>query len=205
MIPLLSSTESLKRFHESRIAELVGDPELAAAMSKINVFRALLHNPPVAAAQAGLASVLMNSKTLDSRIRELVILRTAWRAGCEYEFCQHIAVGRRVGMNDDEMLGVRDPHKYSGYSDIDRAVIQMADELHDDACVSKATWLALGRSFSHAERIELMFVAGYWRMMAALLVTAEIPLDPIDPTVTRWPEDRTPETRADKHRSTPSK
>jgi 4-carboxymuconolactone decarboxylase len=68
----------------------------------------------------------------------------------------------------------------------------MADELHDRAEVTPATWAALERSFSPAELVELILVSGFWRMMAGFLKTARIPLDPLDPTVTGWPEGRAP-------------
>jgi alkylhydroperoxidase family enzyme len=59
----------------------------------------------------------MGSKTLNHRTRELVILRTGWRTGSEYEFCQHVAIARRVAMSDDEILGVRDPAACGAYND----------------------------------------------------------------------------------------
>jgi 4-carboxymuconolactone decarboxylase len=192
MIPLLPADEALKRFTESRIADAVKDPALAKSMSQLNVFRALLNNPAITLAQSGLAGALMGSKTLDHRIRELVILRTGWRTKSEYEFVQHVAVARGLKMTDEEILGVRDPAACKVYNDTDRAVIAMADDLHDNSVVSPATWAALEKSFSSAELVELILVAGFWHMMAGFLKTAEIPLDPIDKSLTGWPEGRAP-------------
>lgn len=192
MIPLLPPEEAQKRFAESRIADAVKDPELARSMSRLNVLRALLNNPDITVAQSGLAGALMGSKTLNHRIRELVILRTGWRTKSEYEFVQHVAIARRLKMTEEEILGVRNPSACKAYSDADRAVIAMADELHEKAEVTPATWAALTRTFSSAELVELIMVAGFWRMMAGFLKTAEIPLDPLDPTVTGWPEGKAP-------------
>jgi len=192
MIPLLPKEEALKRFNETRIADAVKDPALAKSMSQLNVFRALLNNPAITLAQSGLAGALMGSKVLDHRIRELVILRTGWRTKSEYEFVQHVAVSRRLGMSDEEILGVRNPAECKTYSEVDRAVIALADELHDHSQVSSKTWAALEKSFSAAELVELILVAGFWHMMAGFLKTAEIPLDPIDPTMTGWPEGKAP-------------
>lgn len=192
MIPLLPKEEALKRFNETRIADAVKDPALAKSMSQLNVFRALLNNPAITLAQSGLAGALMGSKVLDHRIRELVILRTGWRTKSEYEFVQHVAVSRRLGMSDEEILGVRNPAECKTYSEVDRAVIALADELHDHSQVSSKTWAALEKSFSAAELVEIILVAGFWHMMAGFLKTAEIPLDPIDPTLTGWPEGKAP-------------
>ena len=91
-------------------------------------------------------------------------------------------------MNDEEILGVRNPAQCKAYSDADRAVITMADELHDNSEVSPKTWAALEKSFSTAELVELILVAGFWHMMAGFLKTAKLPLDSIDKTLTGWPE-----------------
>lgn len=192
MIPLLPPEEALKRFNEAHIADAVKDPALAKSMSQLNVFRALLNNPTITHAQSGLAGALMGSKTLNPRIRELVILRTGWRTKSEYEFVQHVGVSRRLGMNDEEILGVRNPAQCKAYSDADRAVIAMADELHDSSEVSPKTWAALEQSFSTAELVELILVAGFWHMMAGFLKTAKLPLDSIDKTLTGWPEGKAP-------------
>ena len=192
MIPLLPAAEALKRFNDARIADAVKDPALAKSMSQLNVFRALLNNPAVTQAQSALAGALMGSTTLDHRLRELVILRTGWRTKSEYEFVQHVAISRRLKMTDEEILGVRDPAACKAYSDKDRAVIAMADELHDNSIVTPATWSRLEKWFSAAELVELILVAGFWHMMAGFLKTAAIPLDPLDPTVSGWPEGKAP-------------
>ncbi|HKV56605.1 MAG TPA: carboxymuconolactone decarboxylase family protein [Candidatus Binataceae bacterium] len=192
MIPMLSPEEARKRFTDFHIADAVNDPNLATAMSRLNVFRALLQNASLTAAQSRMAGALMGSKTLNPRIRELVILRTGWRTKSEYEFCQHVAVARQIKMSDEEILGVRDPAKCKAYNDVDRAVIAMADELSDHAEVSGQTWSTLEKFFSHPELVELILVSGFWRMMAGFLKTAKIPLDPVDPTVTGWPEGKAP-------------
>jgi alkylhydroperoxidase family enzyme len=192
MIPLLSQDEAQRRFDEFRIGEALNNPNLASAMSKLNVIRALLQNPAVTAAQSHLGGTLMASKTLNPRLRELVILRTGWRTKSEYEFCQHVGIARQLQMSDDEILGVRDPANCNAFSEVDQAVIAMADELNDSAEVSAKTWSVLERFFSAAELVELVLVSGFWRMMAGFLKTARIPLDPIDPTVKGWPEGKAP-------------
>jgi alkylhydroperoxidase family enzyme len=192
MIPLLPQDEAQRRFTGFRVGEAVNNPNLASAMAKLNVMRALLQNPAVTVAQSHLAGALMASKTLNPRLRELVILRTGWKTKSEYEFCQHVGIARQLQMSDEEILGVRDPANCKAFSEVDRAVIAMADELNDNAEVSVKTWSVLERFFSPAELVELVLVSGFWRMMAGFLNTARIPLDPIDPTVSGWPEGKAP-------------
>ena len=131
----------------------------------------------------------MMQNTLNSRTRELVILRTGWCTKSEYEFCQHVRVARELKISEEEILGVRDPDKCRAYSEVDRAVIRMADELLDNSEVFPQTWAVLEKAFSSAEQVELLLAAGFWRMMAGYLKTAKMPLDE---NVPGWPEGRAP-------------
>src|SRR5690242_7269447 len=66
MIPLLPLEESKRRAKEVGIDEQFG---------ALNVFRAFLHNPTVAAPIANYLTTLLFRGKLDARIRELIILR----------------------------------------------------------------------------------------------------------------------------------
>ena len=92
-------------------------------------------------------------------------------------------------LSEAEILGVRDPDACTAYSAIDRAVIKMADELHETATVSPATWAALTQAFSNEEVIELVLAAGLWRMVAGFFNAAKVPLDEWVPS---WPEGKAP-------------
>jgi alkylhydroperoxidase family enzyme len=92
-------------------------------------------------------------------------------------------------MTDEEILGVRDPGNCRAYNEIDRAVIRMADELLDNSEVSTETWSTLQKAFSNEELVELLLVAGFWRMIAGYLKTAKVPLDAGVPS---WLQDKPP-------------
>lgn len=67
MIPLLSIDEAIKRGKEFGLDE---------RFSGLNAFRVMLNNPRAAGAVANLLRTLMFTNTVNSRARELVILRT---------------------------------------------------------------------------------------------------------------------------------
>jgi alkylhydroperoxidase family enzyme len=178
MIPLLPIDEAIHRGKEMGLDE---------RFSSLNAFRVMLHSPRAAGAVAGLLRTLMFHNTVSSRIRELVILRNGWRTRSEYEFCQHVRVSRDLKMSEEEILGVRDPDNCRSYNETDRAVIRMADELLDNSEVSANTWATLQKAFSSEELVELLLVAGFWRMIAGYLKTTKVALDTGVPS---WPEGR---------------
>jgi alkylhydroperoxidase family enzyme len=180
MIPVLPEAEALKRAKEVNIDESWG---------RLNAFRTMLNSPRVTGAFAEMLRTMMFRNVVNSRARELVILRIGWRTKSEYEFCQHVRVSRDLKMSEAEILGVRDPDACAAYSTVDRAIIRMADELHETATVSAATWATLAQAFSQEELIELVMAAGLWRMVAGFFNAAKVPLDEWVPS---WPEGKAP-------------
>jgi len=180
MIPLLPVDEAIRRGKEVGLDE---------RFASLNAFRVMLHNSRAAGAVAELLRTLMFHNTVNARARELVILRNGWRTRSDYEFCQHVRVSHDLKMSNEEILGVREPGNCRAYSETDRAVIRMADELLDNSEVSAETWTTLQKAFSNEELVELLLVAGFWRMIAGYLKTAKVPLDADVPS---WPEGKAP-------------
>jgi alkylhydroperoxidase family enzyme len=154
-------------------------------LATANIFRGLLNSPSAASAVYGVLDALFFHSTVAARTRELVILRIGWRTGSEYVFCNHVRISRDLGIADNEILGVRDPEQCAAYSETDRQVITLADELHESTQVTPSTWAALEKAFTPEELVELVVIAGCWRAIAGFVKTAGIPLDDDTPS---WPE-----------------
>jgi alkylhydroperoxidase family enzyme len=181
MLPLVSIDEA------GRLGEKLG---IEGWFASSNVGRGLLNSPSAAAGFYGLLNALLFHNKVAARTRELIILRIGWRTGSEYVFCQHVRSSRDLGMPDREILGVRDPQRCHAYSKIDLAVLQLADELHEHAEVTRSTWVVLEKAFTDEELVELLLVGGFWRMAAGFLRSANIQLDA---GVASWPEGRKPD------------
>ena len=52
---------------------------------------------------------MATGSTLSARERELLILRTAWLRRSEYEYIQHVILGLRAGLTEEEIANF--PHK----------------------------------------------------------------------------------------------
>jgi alkylhydroperoxidase family enzyme len=180
MISLVPFEEAVRRGRDQGIDEF---------FTRVNAFRAMLHNPHAAGAAYRMLEALLKSGTVDPAARELVILRTGWRTGSEYEFCQHVRVARETGIAEEKILGVRDPESCRAFSETERALLRMVDELFDRSEVSSQTLAILRRAFTDSDLIELLMIAGFWRTIAGILKTGKVPLDD---GVAGWPEGRGP-------------
>jgi alkylhydroperoxidase family enzyme len=94
-----------------------------------------------------------------------------------YEFGQHTVIGKRCGLTDDEIAALtKSPYEHEWSAD-DRALIALADDLDADDCVSDGTWMALTERWSDAELVELLVVAGFYRLVSGFLNSAGVQLD----------------------------
>lgn len=127
---------------------------------------------------------LLNGK-LPSRDREILILRTAWNCKAEYEWAQHVLIARRVGLSDDEielLNSTRTTVAEAGsaprsWRPFDTTLVRAADELHDEMCISDATWDELSHAYDTAQLIEVPMLVGHYHLVAMTLNTLGVELD----------------------------
>ena len=123
------------------------------------------------------ASRLMPFGRLPAVLRELVILRTAWSCRSRYEWGQHVDVALGAGVAPADIL--RAAEAAPRYDDpIAQALIEACDQLCAQHFVDDATWETLRARFHEAELVELAFLVGHYRMLAGLLNSAGLVLEP---------------------------
>jgi 4-carboxymuconolactone decarboxylase len=143
----------------------------------LNIFATMVHNRRVADRVVRLGGAFLGKGTVPEREREVVILRVGHRASAVYEFGQHVLIGKRVGLTDDEIAALASNISDHEWSDGDRALVAMVDDLCADDCVSDTTWAALAERWTDEQLVELLFLAGYYRMISGFLNSAGVQLD----------------------------
>ncbi len=123
------------------------------------------------------AGALMPGGRLPRRETELVILRVATLSGNEYELTQHRRLGRRAGLSAAEVDRVADGPDAAGWSDRERLLLRVTDELHASADLSDATWADLRARLDERECIELVMLVGHYTMLATALTTLRVEPD----------------------------
>jgi alkylhydroperoxidase family enzyme len=114
-----------------------------------------------------------------------VILRVGWNCQSVYEFGQHTLIGQRVGLSLKEIDALTKDVSQHDWNNRDRLLIEMSDELCSDDCVSALTWDELSTHWNEAELVELVMVAGMYRLVSGFLNTMGVELDADTPG---WPE-----------------
>lgn len=163
-----------------------GDPP------KLNIFRTLERNSALYKGFLSLGGHLLTGGLLPEREREIVILRTGWRAGSEYEFGQHTAIGQRAGLTDVEIERLADSGS-GEWDDADAVLVRFADELCEGDMVTEHTWASLASRWNDAELLELLVLAGFYRLVSGMLNSVGVALEP---TTAGWPTSASPRRTA---------
>jgi alkylhydroperoxidase family enzyme len=146
--------------------------------SVLNIFRTLAHHPKLLKRWLVFGSHVLAKSTLPARERELAILRVGWKCRSEYEWGQHVAIGRASGLGDDEIRRVAEGPDAAGWSPLDAAILRGVDELVDDRFLADATWQALGAHWSVQQRIDFVFAVGQYTLVSMALNSLGVQLDP---------------------------
>lgn len=150
---------------------------LASDGRPLNVLATVGRHPKLLKRFNLLGGFLLNKGSIPPREREVVILRVGANAHSEYEFGQHTVIGRACGLTEVEIAAlVHDPDAHQ-WSDADRDLIAMVDELHGDDCVSDATWSNLAARWTDEQLVELLVLAGFYRLVSGFLNSAGVQLD----------------------------
>ncbi|MBS1788081.1 MAG: carboxymuconolactone decarboxylase family protein [Acidobacteria bacterium] len=142
-----------------------------------NIFRTLVHHPKLLERWMVFGSHVLGKSTLPPREREMVILRIGWLCRSEYEFGQHVLIGRRAGLTDDEIRRIKTGPDAEGWNELERAVLRAADELHAESFISDLTWHKLTENLSTQQLLDLIFAVGQYNLVSMALNTLGVQRD----------------------------
>lgn len=154
----------------------------------LNIFRTLGHHPDLLRRWQVFGNHVLRKQTLPERERELVILRVGWLCRAEYEWSQHVVIGRASGLGDDEIERITRGPDAEGWSAEDAALLRATDELVGDAFISDATWSELSKRWDTRQLMDLVFTVGQYNLVSMALNTLGVQLESDD--APRFPASR---------------
>ena len=143
----------------------------------MNIFTTLARHPRLLKRWAAFGGTLLAGGDLPAREREIVILRTGANCRSDYEWGQHVRIGKDAGLTDDEIRRIFEGRD-AGWGDNDRTLIVAADELHADSRISDGTWAALRAKYSDKQLIELLMVVGQYHLVSFALNSLGVQREP---------------------------
>ncbi|MBU2648995.1 carboxymuconolactone decarboxylase family protein, partial [bacterium] len=129
---LISIPEREPRLKIQRIESVKG-------IDKIAIKRTWARYPELNKKHTG-SKYVMYRANINSRYREILILRTGWNCQAEYEWSRHMGAtghGRKRGLDPCK---IAEGSSASVWSDVESELINVSDELYRDSTVSDRTW-----------------------------------------------------------------
>src|SRR5690606_12469174 len=98
-----------------------------------------------------------------ARLRGLAVLRVAHRAGCAYEWENHLEVAAESGLDADDIAAIRLGRSADPF---DQMVLTAVDELTEHATLTDDSWAALRAHLDERQVMDFVFTVGGYTTMA---------------------------------------
>jgi 4-carboxymuconolactone decarboxylase len=153
--------------------------EALDTLPALNIFAMLAHADTAFVPYLALGGVLLTQLELDPKLRELAILLVATHTGADYEWIQHVGISRAIGIDDKQIAAVRRGELEAACLTSEaRVLLRFTDEVLQRPRADEDTFAAMRERFPPRQIVELLLVIGNYQMLARIMTTLDIDLDP---------------------------
>jgi alkylhydroperoxidase family enzyme len=126
-----------------------------------------------------MGGALLDRGLLSLNEREIVILRICANNRSEYEWGVHVSIfAEAAGLSPEQVEATSTLDGTAAcWSERQRLLIRLCDELSQSTTLSDASWDALRAHFSEVAMLELLMLAGAYRTISILTNTLRLPLE----------------------------
>jgi alkylhydroperoxidase family enzyme len=157
-------------------------PEIAPLAARIkaerggkllNLYRMLLHSPPVAEGWLAFLTAIRQKSGLAARVRELVIMRIAVLNAAEYEFQAHLPFARAERVSEAQIQALRTGDT-AIFDERERAALAYAEAMTRTIRVPDEVFAAVRRTFDDREIVELTATVGAYNLVSRFLEALQV-------------------------------
>jgi 4-carboxymuconolactone decarboxylase len=152
--------------------------EARAKGSRSNVMMTLANHPPLAMAVMDFGKYFLVNSTLPLRSREIIILRTAWRMECEYEWAHHRLSAKRTGLSEAQIESLCEPDISGDWDESDVVLLTVVDALQTKGSIDDALWARVAAIHPQEKLMDLLYTVGFITMNAWAIGTMRVALEP---------------------------
>ena len=139
-----------------------------------NIFRTMGNNPHVLRAYLRMGNGLWAHCGLDVKTRELAILRTAILHHSDYEWHQHVRIGRDAGLTDEQINAVHHWKTAGIFSEAEQAMFAYIDALNASEHPLQDVHDALSEHYPPGTIAGINLLTGFYEMTAKFLAAMEV-------------------------------
>jgi uncharacterized peroxidase-related enzyme len=153
----------------SRLDRSEVTPEMAALYDKAfaqrgnvpNMFRVMAHRPEIFATMQAHFGAVLNTGTVPTKLKELIIVRTSQVNQTPYCLASHTILAKGLGWSDDQLAHLAEWPECEDFTPAEKAALRLAETVTRDAnAVSDEQFTELRGFYSEGEIVELLCAIG---------------------------------------------
>jgi 4-carboxymuconolactone decarboxylase len=134
-----------------------------------------LRNPALAEHANAFGVALRDSKVLDRRLFELVVITVCRAWSVQYAWSSHAPAAEAAGVAPDVIAAIRDNRRPEFQRDDERVAYDVANELMQTRELSQATYDRAAAQFGVEGTVDLVSTVGYYAMVGIFLKSFDVP------------------------------
>lgn len=144
----------------SEIAALY-DKAFAQRGNVPNMFRVMAHRPEIYATMQAHFAAVLNSGTVSTKLKELIIVRTSQVNETPYCLASHSILARNLGWTDEQLNHLAEWPQRDDFTSAEKAALRLAETVTRNAnSVSDEQFAELRSFYSEGEIVELLCAIG---------------------------------------------
>ena len=154
----------ISRLDRSRVS-----PEVATRYDKVfaqrgnvpNMFRVMAHRPEIFATMQDHFAAVLNTGTVSTKLKELIIVRTSQVNETPYCLASHTVLARSLGWSDDQLSQLANWQLRDDFTPAEKAALRLAETVTRNAnAVTDEQFAELRTYYSEGEIVELLCAIG---------------------------------------------
>jgi uncharacterized peroxidase-related enzyme len=126
-----------------------------------NMFRAMAHRPEIFATMQAHFAAVLNTGTVSTKLKELIIVRTSQVNETPYCLASHTVLARSLGWSDEQLTHLAEWPKRDDFTAAEKAALRLAETVTRNAnAVSDEQFAELRNHYSEGEIVELLCAIG---------------------------------------------
>jgi AhpD family alkylhydroperoxidase len=145
----------------------------------INIYRLMLHSPPLAHAWFDLNQAVRYGTAIDGQSRELAVIRVAILNKVQYVLRAHgPAYALKEGLTPEQVDAVADWQSSALFSDKQRALLAYVDSMTRNIDVPDSVFVEVRKHFTERQTVELTMLIGAYNMLTRFLQALKVDPEP---------------------------
>jgi uncharacterized peroxidase-related enzyme len=126
-----------------------------------NMFRTVAHRPEILQTMIAHMEAVLNTGTLPTALKELVIVRTSQMNSCEYCLASHSLLAKKLGYSDAQIATLPVFESSDSFTPREKAALRLAERLtRNERALNEEELAELKIHFTEGEIVELMAASG---------------------------------------------